>query len=80
MAIACWECDFAFRRSRSGLIYCVVYGMVLPEDHLCIREGAKKRDGDGCDRIGRIESEAELSEDGGGAAGEVPGILPESGE
>ena len=55
-------------------VKCMVYGMIVKEEHECFREGWRNyvpvtdrgEDGGG---------EAEIQKDGGGAAGEVPGVL-----
>ena len=70
----CKECAHG-RRFAKGSVNCILYGMIIREDHECRGKGVIRRDGDddhGEDR----EDEAELSKNRGGTAGEVPGVLP----
>lgn len=57
-------------RNEHGCVRCIVYGMVLKEDHECTREGWKNYDWDQNHRQER-ETETELPEDGGGFAAAV---------
>ena len=70
----CKECAHG-RRFAKGSVNCILYGMIIREDHECRGKGVIRRDGDddhGEDR----EDETELSKNRGGTAGEVPGVLP----
>ena len=77
----CKDCPAGKRILRNGhrCVRCLLYGMILKEDHNCDREGWEdyvrlySHDGDG-------EEGAGLQEDGGGTASEVPGVLRGSGE
>lgn len=70
----CRDCTAGKRISRNGrrCVFCRMYGMILREDHECTREGWKTYEYIG----GEDGEETGLLEDGGGAAGEVPGIFP----
>ena len=77
----CRDCPAGVRVMRNGhkCVHCILYGMILKEDHECQREGWKE--------YGRIkdhgengEGQAEIQENSRGAAGAVPGILPGSGK
>ena len=77
----CRDCPAKRRVKRNdhNCVMCMVYGMILKEDHVCDREGWQ-----GYERIDNqgdeIDEAAELPEDGGGAAGGGEGVLSESGE
>ena len=77
----CRNCPAAKRTLRNGhrCVMCIVYGMILKEDHNCDREGWEDYvrlydlNGDG-------EEEAGLQVNSNGTAPEVPGFLRGSGE
>jgi len=76
----CFACPAAKRINRNGhrCVRCMVYGMILKDDHKCDREGWKgyeRPESDG----GEGDGETELFDDGGGDIEAVPGILPEPG-
>ena len=77
----CRFCPAAKRikRNEHRCVVCIPYGMILKDDHECTREGWKGyvRADDHGDGFGE---ETGIQEDSGGAAEEVPGILPEPGE
>lgn len=65
------------RRFSAGAVNCVLYGMIIREDHECTREGWKLEDEGNGDDDQRGESDDEnkiryLSRRG---AGEVPGVV-----
>ena len=67
------------RRYAAGSVLCTLYGMIIREDHECYREGGKRHDRDGSD--GRDGTDrAELQQDGGDAAGGMPGVLQTAGK
>ena len=69
----CRECAYA-KRYAEETVLCRLYGMIIREDHECRGKGVERVGGDEIyDPAG--EGEAGLQEDGGGAAGEVPGVL-----
>ena len=72
----CRVCPAGKRITRNDhrCVICIPYGMILKEDHECQREGWRdfERDEDHREECGE---KAGLPEDGGGAAGEVPGFL-----
>ena len=71
--MTCGECPKGRRVARDSVL-CTFYGMIIREERNCIREGRGRYDGDG-DHGENGKDETELSEDGGGTVGEVPGIL-----
>ena len=74
--MTCGRCPEG-RRFADGGVWCVMYGMILRENHECRLEGGKRHEqdaGGGADGGG----EAEVYEDRGGAAGAVPGVVPGS--
>lgn len=71
--MTCRECARG-RRYADGAVNCILYGMIIREDHECKREGRMARgedEGDG----GGIGPECEIHDDGGGTAAQVPGVL-----
>ena len=77
----CRFCPVGKRIRRSGQrwVRCILYGIVVKEDHECTREGWKDVERD--EKHGaEFGGEAELPEDGGDVAEFMPGILPGSGE
>lgn len=42
----CKECPEG-RRFAKGRTYCVLYGMIIRDEHECTREGGRRHDGDG---------------------------------
>ena len=74
----CKECSEG-RKFARGSVYCILYGIIIREDHECKLEGGKRHDGTDGDGEGIRES-TELQKDGGGAAAALPGVLPGSGK
>lgn len=72
----CRNCPAGRRITRNDhrCVVCIVYGMILKEDHECQREGWKNYERDEDHRAERGQ-ETGLPEDGGGAAGEMQGFL-----
>ena len=60
-----------------GAVYCTLYGMIIRAEHECTLEREIWTDEDISDGG---ERKTEIHDDGGRAAGEVPGVLSESGE
>ena len=57
------------RRFAKGSIDCLLYGMIIREDHECTREGGKRHETDGTAGDGPdIREGTELSENSSGAA------------
>ena len=75
----CGDCPEGQRHSRQS-VYCPLYGIIVSTDHKCELEGAKRHDGGVTDHMQDGDDGAGLQQNGGGAAGEVPGILSGSGE
>lgn len=69
----CKECRHARRFADDG-VYCVEYGMIIRANHDCRLKGAERHDGDE-DQRQAVGEETELQDDGGGAFGEMPGLL-----
>lgn len=63
------------RRFADGAVNCILYGMIINENHECERKGRMARGEDDGDGSG-IGPGTEIPGDGGGTAEEVPGILP----
>ena len=74
----CRDCPEG-RRFAKGSVECILYGMIIREEHECTLEGGKRHDRDE-DHGESGEGKAEIQKDGSGTAGAVPGILPEPGE
>ena len=74
----CKDCHQA-RRFADGAAFCVIYGMIINEEHECTREGWKIHDEDD-DQRGEGDDEAEIRRGSGGAAGEGAGVLSGYGE
>ena len=77
----CKDCQAGKRFLRNGhkCVNCLLYGIIVRDDHECTRDGwkrFKRPDGNGH----RFREETEFQEDGADAAETVPGILSESGE
>ena len=62
----CKRCPEGRRFAEDG-IYCVMYGMILREEHECRLEGGKRHDEDAGGGAGG-GGETEVHEDRGGAA------------
>ena len=62
------------RRFSAGAVNCLLYGMIIRENHECTRKGWKRRD-EGEGQRGEGEGETEIRGTGGGAAEGVPEIL-----
>lgn len=74
----CKNCPVG-RRYAAGSIYCLLYGMIIRDDHECTREGGKRHEryeGD----PGEERKETGLQEDGWDAADSLPGLLSGAGE
>lgn len=69
----CKDCQEA-RRHMNGSVSCILYGMIIDENHECTREGGKRNDG-AADQRNDGESEDETGEDGRGAVGTVQKVL-----
>ena len=69
----CRDCHQA-RRFGEGAVFCVIYGMIIREDHECTREGWKIHDEDD-DQRGESADETEIQRGRGGAAGAGAGVL-----
>lgn len=68
--MTCRECTRG-KRYADGAVNCILYGMIIREDHECRREGRRKRgedEGDG----GGIAAGTGVQDDGGGTAAQVP--------
>jgi hypothetical protein len=65
----CKDCAEGKRHTRNGhgCVQCILYGMILLEDHECTRKGAKRRERDE-DQRDEGEDETEIQRDGCGAA------------
>jgi len=65
----CRECKHGRRitRREQACVYCLLYGMIIRENHECTRKGAALRDGDD-DQREELRGETELYENSGGAA------------
>lgn len=74
MSMYCRNCRQA-KRYAPGSIFCVFFGIILREDHRC-NHGRKIWDAKLFDYRTREREETGIPEDGGGAAGNMPGILP----
>ena len=70
----CRECRHARRFAENG-VYCVEYGMIISANHECTMKGAERRNGGDEDQREAVREETELQADGGGAFGEMPGLL-----
>lgn len=72
----CRNCPAGRRITRNDhrCVVCIVYGMILKEDHECQREGWRDFERDEDHREERDEKTG-IPEDGGGAAGEMQGFL-----
>lgn len=70
----CSECRQA-RRFAHGAVMCILYGMIISENHECEREGQERKYEDDDSQRGTGEDETEIRHAGGGAAGEMPGVL-----
>ena len=72
----CKDCRHGKRMTRrgQGCVDCLLYGMILLEDHECERKGCEPRDGDD-DQREENGNETEVSDHGGGAFETVPGVL-----
>ena len=62
------------RRFAAGSIECLLYGMIIREDHEGTREGCKQHDGDE-DHGGEQREGAGLYDDGWAAVDRMQGIL-----
>ena len=76
----CKNCPAGKKQLRNGhrCVKCLLYGMVLKEEHECDREGWKDYDRHE-DHGENGERAAEIQKDSSGAASEVPGIISGSG-
>lgn len=62
----CGKCPEG-RKFAKGSVYCILYGMIIREDHICTLEGGQRHDGDQ-DQREDSGGETELQKDGCGAA------------
>ena len=74
----CGECPEGKHYMR-GSVYCLLYGIIINEKHICTRDGGNRHDRDG-DHSTDGKGTAELQEDSCGAAGSMPVVLSGSGE
>jgi hypothetical protein len=74
----CRECAEG-RRFAAGSVYCIRYGMIIREEHICRFMGGKEH-GPAEDQREGSENKTELQDTRGGTAQLVPGILSGSGE
>lgn len=72
----CRDCRHG-RAFASGSVNCILYGMILRAEHECTLE---REIWIHDDSESGSEGKTEIRNDGGGDAGEVPGVLSESGE
>ena len=72
----CRDCRHG-RAFASGSVNCILYGMILRAEHECTLE---REIWIHDDSESGSEGKAEIRNDGGGDAGEMPGVLSESGE
>lgn len=56
------------RRFAEGSTYCVLYGMIIRDEHECKREGGRRHDGTDADHGQDGGDKAELQKNGCGAA------------
>ena len=79
--MTCRDCPAGKRTMRNGhrCVHCLLYGMILKEEHECDREGWKEYDRHK-DHSTDSEGTAEIPENSRCAAGQVPVVLPGSGE
>ena len=78
LQMKCKACAEA-RRFAEGCVMCVLYGIIISEEHNCDREGARPR-GTDTDRSGNSEEQAGLYEDGSGDLVRLPGMVFRAGE
>lgn len=60
-------------------MYCLLYGIIIREDHEGNMKGCEEDDGDP-DLRGKGTDGTEIQGQRGNAADELPGVLPEAGE
>ena len=72
----CKDCRHG-RPFALGSVNCILYGIIIRAEHECTLEREIWIHGYNSDGS---EGEAEIHDDGSGTAGEMPGVLPESGE
>ena len=78
--MTCGKCPEGRRFSGDG-VYCVLYGMIIRASHICTRDGGYRHEGEDDGGHGEDRGrDAELQEDGGDDAPEMPGFLRGSGE
>ena len=76
--MTCKECRKA-KRYAPGSMYCLLYGIIIREDHEGNLKGCEEDDGDP-DLRGKGTDGTEIQGQCGNAADELPGVLPEAGE
>ena len=76
--MTCRECRKA-KRFAPGSMYCLMYGIIIREDHEGNLKGCEEDDGDP-DLRGKGTDGTEIQGQRGNAADELPGVLPEAGE
>lgn len=65
------------KRYAKGSVNCILYGIIIREDHDCIREGGKRHEGNEVDSFHSGEGTG-IQEDSWDAADLMPGLFPES--
>ena len=75
----CKDCRHG-KRFAAGAVNCIRYGMIIREDHECERGGFEQREDNNGDGRGEGADETEVQRDNRGAPGEMPDVLPGSGE
>ena len=76
--MTCKECRKA-KRFAPGSMYCLMYGIIIREDHEGNLKGCEDDDGDP-DLCRKSTDGTEIQGQRGGTADELPGVLPEAGE
>ena len=76
--MTCRECRKA-KRFAPGSMYCLMYGIIIREDHEGNLKGCEEDDGDP-DLRGKGTDGTEIQGQRGGTADRLPGVLSEYGE
>ena len=74
----CRDCRKA-KPFAPGSMYCLLYGIIIREDHEGNLKGCEDDDGDP-DLRRKSTDGTEIQSQRGGTADELPGVLPETGE
>ena len=72
----CKECPDG-RRFAEGSILCLMYGIIIREDHEGTRKGCEEVGLEAANNMRDGQREAELSEDEWDAIDSLPGVFPE---